>query len=88
MKCGVMNDLFGKELAGRPMVYMSRLNKPNPMVALFGFGPINKRCKHCVHLLGFKQSTSWFKCKLRRMSASQATDHRANWESCGKFEEI
>ena len=68
--------------------YKSRLKKINPMVKLFGLDPYNRRCKHCVHLQGHKQSASWFKCNLRRKSSSVATDHYANWEACLKFEEL
>ena len=82
-----MNELFDNQNIKQPLTYVSRLSKPNPMIDLYGFGPKDKRCKHCKHLLAFQQGASWFKCDLRKFSHSTATDHKANWESCRKFDE-
>ena len=44
-------------------------------------------CGECKHFLRFLRGGSWSKCELTQMSASKATDWRARWEACGKFEE-
>ena len=67
--------------------YESRLKKVNPMVLKYGADPNNRRCKDCKHLQGCRQSKVWYKCLLRGVSHSEATDHRVNWEACSKFEE-
>lgn len=59
--------------------------KINPMIAAYGPGPSELKCKSCKHFLRFKQSKTWFKCALRR-NGGPATDHRANWPACARFE--
>ena len=59
----------------------------NPCLALYGPGPAVTKCKTCTHLFSYEQSKRWYKCDLRKMSHSVATDHRVNWPSCGKYEE-
>lgn len=73
-------DFLGKEPR-----YKSRLKEVNPMVVKYGLGPDDKRCKDCEYLVGYRQSKVWYKCKLRGVSKSEATDHRVNWETCSKF---
>ncbi len=60
--------------------------KVNPMLVL-GHGPDDRRCRDCVHLLAYQMGSRWFKCALRPHSNSTATDHRALWPACVKFEE-
>lgn len=76
------------EFQGPEPRYTSRLKEVNPMIIKYGPGPEDKRCKHCEHLGGYQQSAVWFKCRLRGVSHSTATDHRANWETCSKFEGV
>jgi len=66
---------------------MARVENPNPCVKIYDFGPKDKRCKHCVHLFSYGNTRNYFKCDLRRVTHGPATDHRANWQTCGKFEE-
>jgi hypothetical protein len=59
----------------------------NPMVVTFGFGPKDKRCKHCAHLCYHEVAKRYYKCRLRGITCGAATDHRCNWPTCGKFQE-
>lgn len=61
--------------------------KYNPMPSVYGFGPTDKVCGDCKHLVAVRMSKTYYKCELRRMSSSAVTDHRVNWPTCGKFEE-
>ena len=60
--------------------------KHNPML-LLGPGPQGRLCRDCTHLLTYQMGTRWFKCALRPHSNSTATDHRAKWPACVRFEE-
>jgi hypothetical protein len=62
----------------------SKLNK-NPMVLTFGFGPSDKRCKHCSHLFAKKYAGTYYKCDLRNNTNGPGTDQRVNWQACSKF---
>src|SRR6266568_7707377 len=65
---------------------------PNPCVTKFGPGPQGAVCKDCIHLHGFKQSATWYKCDLRKWKAKSSgtiysgKDHRVNWPACGRYE--
>ena len=61
--------------------------KVNPCIALYGVTE-SKKCKTCNHLVKVSMNKTWYKCELRRMSSCAASDHRVNWDACGKFEEI
>lgn len=58
---------------------------PNPMVRTYGYGPKDKRCKHCQYLFYKQFSKKYWKCALRQNTNGPATDHRINWRACGKF---
>jgi hypothetical protein len=58
----------------------------NPMVRSFGYGPEEKRCKHCSHLFKKQYAGTYYKCDLRINTNGQGTDHRVNWSACSKFE--
>lgn len=45
------------------------------------------KCKQCKNFLIRKMGNKYFKCKLWHMTASSATDIRANETACGMFEE-
>lgn len=60
----------------------------NPMVRVYGFGPENKRCKHCSHLFKKQYAGTYYKCDLRLSTNGPSTDHRVNWNSCSKFAEL
>ncbi|GEM_PF-2826388 len=69
----------------------SSKNLQNPMLA-FGIGEPGTRCKDCRHLQRFHQVATWFKCSLRTygkgITGGKATDHKANWQACSKFQSI
>ncbi len=58
----------------------------NPML-VFGIGEPGTRCKDCRFLKKYQQAGTWFKCQLRP-SGGKATDHRANWQACAKFQSL
>lgn len=60
----------------------------NPMVQAYGFGPDNKRCKHCQHLFVRQYMNRYYKCDLRINTNGPGTDQRVNWRACSKFEEV
>ena len=60
----------------------------NPCIAVYGKGPDGIKCKSCEHLLVRKFSKWYFKCALRKISSSPATDHRVNWPACSKYHPI
>jgi hypothetical protein len=46
-----------------------------------------RTCRHCTHLERYEQGTRWLKCGLSTKTSSSATDWRAGWPACGKFED-
>ena len=63
--------------------------EPNPCVRLWGVGPDEAKCKTCTHLVARRYyPRTYYKCDLRKMSASTATDHRVSWRACGKYEPV
>jgi len=47
----------------------------------------DKKCRTCKFLEHYKQSASWMKCKFSKHTGGTATDWKARWPACGKFEE-
>ena len=62
------------------------INNPNKMVRKFGRGPQGAKCKTCEHLVRVTYSKSYLKCELYGMSKCTASDFRAKWDSCAKYE--
>jgi hypothetical protein len=62
--------------------------KINPCLKLHGPGPADKRCKDCALFIRREMSKTYFKCELRGITRGPATDHRANWPTCGKFQTL
>lgn len=60
--------------------------EPNPCVRLFGPGPDGETCRHCAHLLRKRMSKTYLKCALRQNTSGPATDHKAKWNACTRFE--
>ncbi|UYL93752.1 hypothetical protein NIIg32_gp60 [Parageobacillus phage vB_PtoS_NIIg3.2] len=58
---------------------------PNPMVREYGYGPKDKKCKHCQYLFYKQFSKKYWKCALRPNTNGPATDHRVNWKACRQF---
>lgn len=60
----------------------------NPCVALFGKGPDGKTCRTCAQLMRRGGASKvYLKCALRKNTNGPATDHRAGWMACSKYEE-
>ncbi len=60
--------------------------KPNPMVRTFGSGPVETVCRDCDHFFRKSLGKTYFKCRLFGNSGGPATDWRALWPTCAKFE--
>ncbi len=58
----------------------------NPCIRLYGLDPFGRTCRFCKHLKRYRQSTRWMKCDLRKNTHGAATDHKAKWPACGKYE--
>jgi hypothetical protein len=56
------------------------------MHASYGTTP-GKVCKNCIHLRRYHAGASWLKCELTKSTQSSATDWKAGWPACGKYEE-
>jgi len=50
------------------------------------YGRTNDKCGNCKYLLRIRYQNTYFKCSRTKMSASNATDWRVGWQSCGLFE--
>lgn len=74
-------------LQGELIIAPNDPRRVNPCIQVYGFGPDGKTCKACVHFYRKKYSKTYLKCDLRRNSNGPATDHRAGWAACGKYEE-
>jgi Na+-translocating ferredoxin:NAD+ oxidoreductase RnfC subunit len=62
-------------------------NKKNPMIKVYGLGPEGAVCGSCKHLVcpnGY-YTNRYYKCELRKISKSAASDHRKGWPACAKF---
>lgn len=57
----------------------------NPMVNKKGAGPEGAKCRDCVYMS--REFHKYLKCKLRGVTRSTATDHRAKWDACRLFVE-
>lgn len=59
----------------------------NPMAQKWG-RKTGKKCKDCVFLLLRKPgSRNVYKCEIRGVSNSAVTDHRLNWDACGRYQD-
>lgn len=60
----------------------------NPMIRIFGTGPQGTKCKMCRSLVIIQPGQNkYYKCEKRGITHGPATDHRVNWQSCGKYAE-
>jgi hypothetical protein len=55
----------------------------NPCIAVFGPGPEGALCRKCSHLY---HNGRFLKCDLRAHTNGAATDHKARWPACAKFQ--
>ena len=82
-----MTEQLTLDGSGVPIEVPQRIVKGNPLIAVYGPGPEDKRCGDCDHLYRVEGIASHvLKCELRRNTRGAATDHRARWPSCGRFD--
>lgn len=58
----------------------------NPCLRLYGLGPEGDHCKTCTHLFVRSRAGTYYKCDLRTITDGAATDHRAGWPTCGRYQ--
>lgn len=76
---GVAEEVVGRGPGGAPA--------SNPCVVAYGPGPEGATCSGCRHLYAQGGVAGrYLKCELRRNTGGPATDHRARWPACSKFE--
>lgn len=52
----------------------------------YGPGPAGTHCKDCIHFIINHWSKGENKCELRKLSNGAATNHGADWPTCGRFQ--
>jgi len=56
------------------------------MVVLYGAGPEGVSCAGCAKLVRvYSGASTFFKCRLRGLTHSKATDHRMRDPACSKY---
>ena len=60
--------------------------KTNPLLRTFGPGPEGAKCKSCASFVTIEMANTYLKCRLFGITGGPATDWRANWPACGKYE--
>ena len=81
---GMFPDWYAEQLAAHPELQLpERIRKMHRMYGLSK----SHTCGKCKFFLRFHQSTTWFKCDLTTFTGGAATDWRAKWPACGKWEE-
>ena len=73
--------LLGIEVPAAP----TRPRRHGEMIRLYGECP-GRQCAQCAHLVRRVHARVYLKCELAGVTASAATDWRAGWEACGKWE--
>lgn len=71
---------------GQPIPTSLVNKKANPLLRMFGKGPEGATCKTCTHLRRKHFSKVYIKCDLRPNTNGPATDHKAGWPACGKYQ--
>ncbi len=56
------------------------------MHKMYGRGPEEATCSACRFFVRLRRGNTYFKCRLNKMTHGAATDWRASWPACGKFE--
>jgi hypothetical protein len=69
----------------RPVRWNARATDPNPLVAIYGPGPVGARCGTCAHLVRWHYGRTYRKCRIRGLTHGEATDHFATWPACGRY---
>lgn len=59
--------------------------KTNPLIAAYGPGPDDAKCKTCTFHFFREFSKNYPKCERRGVSGSASTDHSSRYDACGKY---
>ena len=78
-----MKDLFGNEIKESDEF---KTTHGNPLLSVYGFSEGNI-CKNCSHLWRKRTNRVYLKCDMVKMTNGPATDWKAKWQACGKFEQ-
>jgi len=83
-----MSDLFGNDSLppadkqkGKRLAELQHAQ----LVQIYGKSE-GQICKNCRHFIVKEFGNRYFKCGKATESSSPATDWRARWQACGKFE--
>lgn len=70
-----------------PVEQAQRIEPGNPLLRIYGPGPVGATCRTCVHLYALPGVQGhYLKCDLRRLTHGPSSDHRAKWQACAKYE--
>jgi hypothetical protein len=85
-----MNNLFGEQVkvSDLPRDKKARIaiQQWRQLIQIYGKADPKTTCKNCVHLHRKSYSKTYLKCALASNSNSPATDWRAGWVACGRYE--
>lgn len=81
---GAQLDWFKSQMCKQEQIIIEQ-RKQNPLIALYGPGPEDARCRTCIYLRCNQCSKRYYKCALRRITNGKATDHKVSWSACGKY---
>lgn len=89
MKFMINTDLFGNVVQPElPVKNSSGAFNVNPCIKGHGHGPEGTRCKTCAYFeRKHVRGKVYFKCELRGDTNGTGTDHRANWPTCGRYQQ-
>ena len=86
-------DLFGHPELNKPKsdraaaARRSAVARLSKMHTIYGKAPDGQTCKNCINLERFRPGRNTFlKCRLYGISSSEASDWRAKWPACGKYQ--
>ena len=80
-------DIFGNETNIAEIEKKEKLKRKRyiTMQQMYGMKE-GKKCGTCKHCIGYRQSKTWYKCKLWFISHSSATDIHLKDTACNKYE--
>jgi len=82
-------DLFGHPELNRPKNrrVANGAARLVQMHTLYGQDEGGRPCKGCHHLIRYTPgATTFLKCELAGVTGSEASDWRAKWLACGKYQ--
>jgi hypothetical protein len=80
-------DLFGNDTKPEPKLRIrTAIQQWRQLHTIYGKTE-GKKCGNCEHLIRKNYSKTYLKCGLATNTNGPATDWRAMWIACGKFEQ-